>query len=267
VVRRSIVDSVPQRSTATYRGFLPALNRSTVIGGIVSFVIAIALSLAVGDPPTLFFGSALIAVASASAGTIVAVASFPRRLGRAFAAYSWLGRLEVDRFKARTGGPVPVRPSAWDPWLEMYPPTPTLLLPRIELLAFAGRYEQARQEMAAADAANAGSAAERATLRQYIDWLDSGSLDLTELATVVATLPTESQDRAMGETSIALAESRDRFMAGDRDWFRPLEAVRARLGSAPTRVVLRDTWRRAASAYALVALVISSIVLVSRLLV
>ena len=267
MARRSIVDSVPDRSTATLRGFSPALNRSFVIGGLAAAGVAIVLSLTVVELSTSFLGPPLIALGSAVVGTIVAVVAFPRRLAPAFAAYSWLGRTEVDRFEARTGGPVPVRAADWDSWLQMYPPTPTLLLPRVELLAFAGRYEAARQEMAAADAADAGTAVERATLRQYIDWLETGSLDLTVLAAAVATLPAGSPDRQMGETSIALAQARDRFMAGDPDWFAPLEAARSRLGSAPTTVVFRDTWGRVAVAYVVLAFGVSLLVWLSRQLV
>jgi hypothetical protein len=266
VVRRSIVDSVPERSTAALRGFSPALSRSMVIGGLVASGVAFVLSLAVVDPSTLFLGPPLIAIASALVGTVIAVVTFPRRLARAFAAYSWLGRTEIDRFVARTGGPVPTRPADWDAWLVAYPPTPTFLLPRIELLAFAGRHEEARREMAAADAASAGSAGERASLRQYVDWLQTGSLDLTELTTAVAPLPAGSRDRQIGETSLALAQSRDRFMAGDPEWYAPLEAARSTLGSAPTGVVLRDTWRPVAAAYALIGLAVSLIVSLSRLL-
>jgi hypothetical protein len=70
----------------------------------------------------------------------------------------------------------------------------------------------------------------------------------------------------MGETSIALAQSRDRFMASNPEWFAPLEAARSALGSAPTGVVLRDTWRPVAAAYALIALAVSLVVSLSRLL-
>ena len=266
MARRSILDSVPERSTAALRGFSPALRRSMVIGGLVASGVAFVLSLAVVDPSTLFLGPPLIAIASAFVGTGIAVVAFPRRLARAFAAYSWLGRTEIDRFVSRTGGPVPTRPADWDAWLVAYPPTAAFLLPRIELLAFAGRHEEARREMEAADAANAGTAGERASLRQYVDWLETGSLDLTELTTAVAPLPAGSQDRQMGETSIALAQSRDRFMAGDPEWFAPLEAARSTLGSAPTGVVFRDTWRPVAAAYLLIALAVSLVISLSRLL-
>jgi hypothetical protein len=152
-------------------------------------------------------------------------------------------------------------------WVRTHPPTPALLLPRAEVLAFAGRHEEALQEMAAAEAANAGSAVERASLRQYVEWLETGSLDLTGLSAAVAPLPAGSDERRMGEASVALAASRDRFMAGDPEWFAPLESARSSLGSAPTAVILRDTWLPVAAAYLLIALAISLVISLSRLVV
>ncbi len=228
---------------------------------------AVVLSLLVAGPSTLILGPPVIAIVAAFIGTVGAIVAFPRRLARAFGAYSWLGRTEVDRFQARTGGRVPIRPADREAWLERSPPTGPFVLPRTEMLAFVGRYAEARQEMEAADAAGAESAVERASLGQYIGWLETGSLDLTGLERAVAALPEGSEDRRMGETSMALAQSRDRFMTGDRDWYAPLEAARSALGSAPRSVVLRDTWRPIGVGYVLAAFAVSLLVSLSRLLV
>ena len=136
MARRSIVDSVPDRSTATLRGFAPALNRSFVIGGPAAAGVATVLSLTVVDLSTSFLGPPVIALGSTLVGFVV-----------------------------------------------------------------------------------------------------------------------------------ALAESRDRFMAGDPEGLAPLEAARSSLGSAPTAVILRDTWLPVAAAYLLIGFAASMVVSLSRLLV
>jgi hypothetical protein len=57
--------------------------------------------------------------------------------------------------------------------------------------------------------------------------------------------------------TIGVAEARERSMRGDPAWALPLERVRPSLGSAPRRVVLRDTWRPIATLYLVTAIAAS----------
>jgi hypothetical protein len=204
------LEQLPDRTVAMIRGFSPALNRSILVGG--------ALAVAVGIIGTPFLATLLptpveVIVAALLGGVIGLVAAylaFPARLRRAFETFSWLGRTEVDRFQQRTGGPVPAKPDDIDRWLLTTPSSPATRLPRAEILAFIGRYDQARAEIVGAPSDAPEGAAELALLHQYIDWLEHGTVDTSDLASAAAALPPGSEGQAMATVSIALAQARDR---------------------------------------------------------
>ena len=252
------LDMFPERSTATLRGFRPHLDRAARAGSVVAIVVALGLTLLgfLDDSPAMARLTA-ITLLGAVGGTAASILVVPRGILRAFEAYSWLGRREVDRFVARTGGPVPTGVDAFEPWLAAHPSSPANALPRSEALAFVGRYDEARAELAALDSGSRGTAidVERAVLTQYIDWLDTGRLDLADLGSVVARAPAVSAEGQMGAVSIALARSRDAFMRGDPVWYQALADARAPLGRQPRTIVIRDTWRAFVTIFALAAVV------------
>ena len=196
-------------------------------------------------------------VAAPVAGAVATVVAFllvPRRVHRAFEAYSWLGRLELDRFQERIGGPVLTNAEQIDAWLAAHPPTPAVALPRVELLAFVGRYDDARRELATLEP-SPETAFERASLVQYIGWLETGAPGVDELRRAAGLVSQGVEAYRVADVTVALAEARDRSVRGDPEWFAPLEAVRPRLGLAPRGVVLRDTWAKADVAFTLVGLI------------
>jgi len=252
-----VLDALPPRSVAITRGFSGALNRSIVVGGVVT----VALS----------FGLVVVGFAE-RAGLVGPMARcWPRRasrrtrsdrglpvpIRRAFEAYSWLGHAEVQRFKARTGSPVPTRVDAITAWLATNPPTPALLLPRIEMLAFLGRHGEARAALDQATATNDEEAFELASLHQYVDWLERGSTDLTALKAASASLPAGSAAERSSRVTLAVAEARMRVMGGDAGWTAPIEEVRPDLGRAPWRATLTDTWLPVSFLYFVIGLVAS----------
>jgi hypothetical protein len=258
------IAQLPPRSVAIVRGFSRPLNRALLVGCGVTVVVVAALVLAgVGDrlgwvsPFALAAGGALV-------GVVVAILVLPRRIRRAFEAYSWQGHAEVERFKERTGGPVPTKVDTMERWLAANPATPAMRLPRIEILAFLGRFGQAREELdvaiAASSDADADTRFELASLRQYIDWLELGSTDLTALRTAAADLPQGSAMRLSAEVTLAVCEARIRLVDGDPNWTAPLEAVRPTLGSAPWRATLRDTWWQIWLLFGTVGLITSLVV-------
>lgn len=246
----------PERSTVIARGFSPFIDRAVLLGSLVAGSIALVLGFAVGVvlPPLLgpFLGAAVGAVVA----IVVVWVATPGTIRRAFGAYSWLGRGEVRRFEARTGGPVPTAPEDIERWLVAHPSTPATVLPRIEMLAFVGRFEEARAELDAADpGVTPDERFERASLRQYIGWLETGDPGLEALQAAADAIPAGTIERRMADVNVALGEARILGMAGDPGWFGPLERARAGLGWAPDRVVLRDTGSRLAVVYVLVAVV------------
>jgi hypothetical protein len=105
---------------------------------------------------------------------------------------------------------------------------------------------------------------ELASLRQYVDWLEHGTIDTSELAAAAAALPPGTEGRAMAAVTIALAEARDRFVRRDSNWSEPLESARPPLGPAPSMVALRDTWSKLGGLFFIAALVAAIVVLLLR---
>lgn len=258
------VESLPVRNVAMVRAFSPMLDRALLVGGALGIVVAIFLTPFVADALPSPFQPIVTAVVGAFVGTIAAFLSFPSRLRRTFEAYSWLGRTETDRFRERTRSAVPVKPADVERWLATTPSTPATRLARGEVLAFVARYDDARAEIRAMEASSAEEAMELASLRQYIAWLEDGTIELDELRAATASLPVGSTGRAMGDVTVALTESRRGFVEGDPRWFVPLETVRTSLGRAPSIVMARDTWLKFAVVFFIAALATSILVLVLR---
>lgn len=258
------VEQLPDRTVAMIRAFSPALNRSILVGGAVAVAVGILgtplLATRVSTPIEVIVAAAL----GGFVGLAVAYAIFPATLRRAFETFSWLGRAEVDRFEQRTGGPVPSKPDDIERWLVTTGSTPVARLPRAEILAFIGRYEQARTEIADVSSDSSEEAVELASLRQYFGWLEHGTVDTSELAAAAQALPPGSQGRAMASVTIALAESRDRFIRRDPTWSEPLERARAPLGRAASTIAFRDTWSKLGGLFLIAALIASIVVLLLR---
>jgi|SoiMethySBSTD1v2_1073268.scaffolds.fasta_scaffold335182_2 hypothetical protein len=258
------LDAFPERSVAMVRAFSPVLERALLISGAIAAVIAILGMPLVADRVPDAVGPPLVGLIGAVVGVILGYLSVPARLRRAFEAYSWLGRTEMDRFQERTGGPVPTKPTDIELWLASTPATSATRMGRIEVLAFVGRYDDARAELDAVRAASNEELFEAASLRQYIDWLETGGIDHSELAAAVERLPRGSTARRMGDVNVALADARVRFMAREPAWSEPLQAVRPSLGREASMVALRDTWSKFAAIAFTVGLVVSIGVLILR---
>lgn len=258
------IEQLPDRTVAMIRAFSPSLNRSILVGG--------ALAVAVGILGTPLLATRLptpvevivAAVLGGLVGLVVAYATFPAKIRRAFETFSWLGRAEVDRFQQRTGGPVPSKPEDIERWLVATASTPAARLPRAEILAFIGRYDQARAEIVDAPSDSPEDAVELASLRQYIDWLEHGTVDTSELTAAADALPPGTEGRAMAAVTIALAEARRRFVQRDPTWSDPLESARAPLGRAASMVAFRDTWIKLGGLFFVAALIAAIVVLLLR---
>jgi hypothetical protein len=198
------------------------------------------------------------AVVGALIGVAIARLIVPAGLLRAFEAFSWMGRAEIDRFEARTGGEVPMQRPDQEHWLEAHPRTAASQLPRIEMLAFLGRTDEALAELQDVVATEPQIAFERASLVQYVGWLSDGDAGLDALRASIAGLPLDEHFRREAEVTVAIADARGRFMRGEAEWWRPLQIVRPLLGSAAARVVWRDTWRQLAVLYLVVGLLIGA---------
>ena len=258
------LDAFPDRSVAMVRAFSPVLERALLISGAIGVVIAILGTPLVADGLPFPLGPVLVAAVGALVGTAAGYVSVPADLRRAFEAYSWLGRTEMDRFKARTGGPVPTKPDDIERWLGSTPATSATRMARIEVLAFVGRYEEARRELDGLGATTAEDRFEAASLRQYIDWLETGVSDTTELTATAAGLASGSVERRMADVNLALADARVGFMQRDRAWSTALRDVRPSLGRAASMVAFRDTWLKFGGLSFVVSAIVALAVLLLR---
>jgi hypothetical protein len=254
----------PDLSVAMVRAFAPVLERALLISGAIAVVIAILGTPLIIDRLPFPLGPVLVAAVGALIGTVAAYLSVPADLRRAFEAYSWLGRTEMDRFQARTGGPVPVKPDDIDRWLAATPPTPATRMARIEILAFVGRYDDARLELDGLGPTTPEHRFEAASLRQYVGWLETGVSDTAELSAAAVALPAGSLERRMAEVNLAVADARVGFMQRDRTWSTALQHVRPSLGRAAAAVAFRDTWLRFAGLSFALAAVVALVVLLLR---
>ncbi|HSL76505.1 MAG TPA: hypothetical protein VK867_06135 [Candidatus Limnocylindrales bacterium] len=258
------LDAFPDRSVAMVRAFSPALERGFLINGAIAVVVAILGTPLIADRMPFPIGSAVVAAIGALLGSAAAYASVPAPLRRAFESYSWLGRAEMDRFHARTGGPVPTKPDDIDRWLVSTPSTSATQTARIEVLAFVCRHAEARAGLAALQPQTPEDAFEAASLRQYIDWLETGTADTTELMSTTARLAPGSVARRMADVNLALADARVGFVQRDPTWSAALQHVRPSLGRAATMVAIRDTWLKLAGVSFALAAVVSGVVLLLR---
>ena len=251
----SIARDLPERSTAMARGFGRVLDRASLVGGVAAVASAALFSMVARS--SLPWELALLggAVIGTLAGLAAARLLIPTRLLRAFEAFSWLGRSEMDRFVERTGSKVPVRRGDIERWLEQNPPNPAMRLSRVEVLAYIGRLDEARAELDAFVPTSPELAFERASLVQYIGWLTDGDPRIDQLETTIAELDLGADQRRAADVTIAIAHARQRFMRAEADWDLPLVEVRGSLGSAAGSVVLRDWWRPLATLCLFVALV------------
>ena len=263
------LDTLPERSVVIVRAFGGPLNRAVKVGGVVTVVVALGLVTAgVGDRVHELISPIVIGAVSALIGVAVGIATLPATTRRAFEAHSWLGSAEIRRFRERTGGPVPTKRAAMLDWLATTPSTPTMRLPRIELLAFVGQFDEARAELQRAtandQAVDPALAFELATLRQYVEWLEHGSTDLTALRESAGRLSTGSRARLESQVTLAIAAARPLAQRREPGWSEPLEAVRTTLGRGPWRATLSDMWRPTWFLYFVLGLASSMLALVLR---
>jgi hypothetical protein len=254
-----IARDFPDRSTAMLRGFGRVLDRAAFIGGVVAVAVAVLLAAVLMMRLPFLVSPIVGALIGAAVGLAVDRLLLPGDFLRAYEAFSWLGRAEMDRFEARTGSKVPVRRPDIERWLADNSPSPAMQVGRIEFLAFLGRLDEARAELARMSVTGPELAFERASLAQYIGWLTDGDPRIDELRAAVADLPLDAHYRHAADITVALADARVRLVRADPTWASPLQDVRPSLGAAPAHVVWRDTFRPLAIVYFVIALLVAAL--------
>jgi hypothetical protein len=190
-----IARDFPERSTTMIRGFGRVLDRAALVGGVAAVAVAVVIAVVLLTALPFLVSPIVGALVGAIVGLAAERLLLPGHFLRAYEAFSWLGRAEMDRFEARTGSKVPVRRPDIERWLADNPPSPAMHVGRIEFLAFLGRLDEARSELANMTVTGPELAFERASLVQYIGWLTDGDARVDELRSEIADLPLDAHYR------------------------------------------------------------------------
>jgi hypothetical protein len=232
------------------------LKRASWVAGISASLFVLALSAVLGGQSSILL-LPIVAAIAAIGGALLAALTVPPKSRRAFEAFAWLGRREMNRFADRTGTPVPTDPAAVDRWLQENPRSSATAYGRLELLAMLGRTDEAMAEQALLPRPAADEeAVEQALARRFTAFIATGAADETELDALQARLPPDSELRLELLVGRAIGEARSRLAATRDDWREPLLAVRPRLGWAATMTTVRDLWSKIAILMFFVALAI-----------
>jgi hypothetical protein len=174
---------------------------------------------------------------------VLGVLLVPPASRRAYESFAWLGRREMNRFKARTGTRVPTNPAAIQRWLTDNPRSPATAWARLELLSVLGRTDESMAEQAMLPApASDEDAVEHALSRRLTTFIATGTLDDREVDELAGRLPPTSEAALELAVARAIGVTRLRIATGREDWRDPLLEVRPRLGRAATMTVVRDLW-------------------------
>ena len=251
------------RATFHARGTLisaaigPALRRATWAGAIVDGILAAVAGTVLAGWGLV--GAAVAAPIATAGGLLVAWVAIPARTRRAFEAFAWLGRRELDRIREQTGAPFTgTTPDAAVRWLDDNPSSPVTALPRVEVLAMLGRFDEAEAEAARFPPPRDDiEAVAQVLFRMHARFVAGAPADAgqrAELLALQARLDPASEAATELRVGLAIGDARERLAAGRADWDEALLAVRPSLGSAPSRVLLRDVWSKLALSMFVIAL-------------
>jgi hypothetical protein len=169
--------ALPERSVSMHRAFRGYLDRAFWVGLVVAVVIGGLTGFRLGTAGEVYPAAILAAVLGGVVGSIAGWLTVPPRIRAAWRAFSWLGRTELDRFIAATGGPMP-QPADIDAWLAAHPPTSAFATARVEApdLRRAARRgaPRARRAPARPHPGDDAIALERLSQRQYLAWVTDG---------------------------------------------------------------------------------------------
>ena len=192
-----------------------------------------------GVPPLLAVAVGVPVAAAVATETWYRVLS--RRLRHAMDGFSVLGSYEAQRWKETTSSPIPTSLAAAQGWLDAHPETPQSQWARVELLAWAGRLDEARAAIERMPDDTPQDRLDRVVASTLVSWVADGEDSITELRAAAATFGQLGADeRRIADAHVAYAEAQ-RAEASGHDWAQPLIALRNRV-EPQFRVWHRDMW-------------------------
>ena len=220
-------------------------------------VAVITAGTAIGLPwPLLIIGGGLVFMLTA---TELWYLAFPRASRKPWEAFSYVGHLELERWRAATGTPAPNTEAKMRAWLRDNEERPETRWAHAELLAVVGRLDEARAMAQRIETATPLEEFDRQALVDYIEWIDGAEIDhdarLRE-ADALGPLGSPPQLYARGLATIALA--RDRAHEGG-DWRTPLVEFQRLIGPAGWTSLRQDTRGQRMVATLLLGLLLSGL--------
>jgi len=231
-----------------------------IVAGLVAFVtmtVAVGIAIAVGLPwPVAVLGGTLLYTLVATETLYIA---YPREARRAWAAFSYVGSMEMARWRSITGTAVPDTEAKIRAWLRDHDERPETRWAHAELLAVVGRVDDARSMAERIETDTQPQAFERAALLDYIDWIDGAEVDFVSRlrdAERIGEAGTTERLFARGLATLGLA--RDRAEAGG-DWMSPLLDLERDTRPAGWRSFRADTRPRLLVLNLLLGLLVSAL--------
>ena len=238
-----------QRYEAIFRAFgRPVRNGLLLCVGttlIISFLFGVASAfvgplLPRGWPPWLVFLVLIIpfGIAVLTVPSLAQLLVIRGRTARAIEAFNVFALGEAEAYAAATGGKAPplTSPDRARRWLrrgEGYGSRH-----RIRVLIWTGELNAAAELIAAMRVSSAADAFHQSVLRQELEFVATGSMDLTEARIALESIPS-SHDRDLATVVLAFEEARLDVHHG-RDAFQRLADARAQLAGLPPGASIRD---------------------------
>jgi len=217
----------------------------SVAAELVAFVVtvpAVGAATALGAPwPLAVLGGA---VAYCLIATELWYVAFPRHLRGAWEAFAYVGHIEMERFRASCGTPVPNTEAKFHAWLRDNPERPETRWAHAELLAVVGRTEEARSIAERIPTSTPSEEFSRRLTLDYIDWIEGAEVDLGARVREADEIGADGSDERRLARGLAVwALARDRADAG-ADWKKPLEDFRRDIGGIGWEWIRQDSHRQ-----------------------
>jgi hypothetical protein len=209
-------------------GPLPASAALSAGAGLIAA--STVAVLARGSDPLL--EALLPPLAFVTAAVPVWLLAVPSRVRHATETLAWLSGREGERWGPLIGRRVPM-PIGAIPGVLAMPDSDAVRPLRVELLAVAGRDDEARAALTRLPLDTPGARFEHAVLSEYVSWCVGGPDQRPRMRAALGEL-TDEEDQMHGAANLAVADGRRAASAGD-DALAPLVAVRPALGARADR--------------------------------
>jgi hypothetical protein len=220
------------------------LNRASWVSAAGSTaVVLVAVGLASGRGPVETIVAVFVGgMASSLVASLLWAVAWPATERIAFEGFAWVGEIELRRIRD-LAGPISLTKDGMVRFIRNTTERPEDRWFRAEILAIDGQLERAREVAEQIPLDTLLAPVDRAANLAYIDWLQGGPGDTADLRFAVSRLPAGSDERLIGEGTVALMQTRQLVASHDEDAAAPFRAFRLLVGSRADRQLWVTTRR------------------------